>query len=254
MPRSIVALAILVTLFVVAAALASVNPPPAQSATLSQKLQTDMTVAHEHHPNGVPPNYQWWAGPFESLAPPGGYHAMEAWGQWYRCDGAGLDDNDVLEVHNVQTWQLGYDGVWRQSQTGNLSGAAYPENFQGPAVAANVVAWGPGSWGKVRMSAPGYNFHFYPSQRTGWDRTQVRAVVTAAEVRLWAYSPSTQCTVAGMGADYWQAVTSGTVNGATLGRLVHVDSSWRLITSTFGDEQAAYDNPPPLVTSQGAIR
>lgn len=236
-----------------AAAVLLTLPAIAPAITLPEKLQQDMTLPHEHAPNGVPTNYQWKYAPFESPAAPD-YRAMTAWGQWYRCDGAGLDDNDVLELHNVQTWQLGYDGVWRQSQTGNLSGAAYPENFQGAPIAANVVAWGPGSWGKVRMSAPGRNFHFYSSQRTGYDATQVRAVVTAAEVRLWAYSPSTQCTVAGMGADYWQGVSSGSVKGATLGRLVHVDTSWRLITSTFGDEQAAYSNPPPIMVSPGAVR
>lgn len=229
---------------------------PAQGETLAQKLSADMTLAHEAHPHGVPGNYAWIDHGFESPAAPPGYNAMTAWFQWYRCSTAGLDPDDVLEIHNVQTWQLSSSGTWTGPlQTGVLAGAAYPENFQGAPVPANVVAQSPdASWIKLRMSRDGYNVHLYPKARTGYNSATVVGVVVAVETKLWSYGGSTQCTVFGMGADYWQGLTSGSVKGATLGRLVKPNGQWRLATAMFGDEQAILANPPPIGTSPGAVR
>jgi hypothetical protein len=213
-------------------------------------LIADMTAPHEVRPHGVPPSYDWAAGPRpRRVPPPADFRAFTGWGQLYRCADTAFDGNDTIELRGLQTWLL-VGGRWRRVQRSSaLGGSGFAEDYVRPSVAARVVARRP-SETKVKLRA-GYNFHFWPGAgRVAFDPGKVSDVAVVVRARRIRHGTRAGCFVLSMGADYWRSRTapggSANVSDAGIGRFKRVGPRWRAFSMTTATAATLALHPLPL--------
>jgi hypothetical protein len=246
----VLATALSLSVSLLAAAAPALGPHDADSDLVTKMLRADMTTPHEARPHGVPPSYDWAAGPrARPVAPPAGFTALTAWGQVYRCAGSAFDADDTIQVRDLQTWLL-VGQRWRRVQRADaLGGSAFAEDYRRPPVAARVVARGAG--GTAVHMVDGYNFHFWPGKgRVTFDPGALRDIAVVARARRIPHGSDAGCFVLSIGADYWRSLGApgGTsnVSDAGIGRFKRVGRSWRAFSMTTASAATLSNHPLPL--------
>ncbi len=227
-------------------------------AALTRLLISDMTRVSEAKPHGVPYGYDWSAHPrVRSLTPMLSFTAFSAWGQLYQCAGASPSPNAAVDLRDLQSWALLRGSRrWRRLQlSSDLEGAAFPEDYSKPPVAARYVSRGSGDT-SVKLRT-GSNFHFWPnSGRVGLRARDVVAIVVTLTARQAPRRPPGQrppCFVLSVGGDLWRSasVQPGAFNSGDvgIGRFKRVDRHWRLFTMSTAKPSLLKQVPLPLTAA-----
>lgn len=235
----------------------SSGPPSARVAALNRVLESDMSVASQDLPQGVPTTYDWAQHPrLGHIVSPSRFDAFTAWGQLYQCAGTAPTPTTKVQLDDLQAWVLLRGArTWRSVQaSSDLQGAAFPESYVGTPVAAQYLSRGPrGTSVELRS---GYNFHFWPgSGRIPLQASDVIAIVVTVRARLSPSVPERPppCLVLSVGGDMWTSPTavpdafrdSGDVG---IGRFKRVGSAWRLFTMSTASPRVLQNSPLPLLS------
>jgi hypothetical protein len=245
----------------------AVRPPSPPAGCESARdsaaaIAQDMALPGEEHPEGVPHNNGWGDKPRLGLGnAPGGFSAIQSWGQLYLAENAPSPQGAAVELKDLHVWLLDrVDHRWRLIQSSaDVDGAAYREDFAGDQhVAARTYRAADG--GTVATMTPGMNYHFWTTDgRKAIDPSRVGGLVVTLKARLVpdpaADPPDPRWTradlVLSVGADYWLNTTAKwdnlkTNNDAAIGRFKRVRPCWRSFTMTTLSGPELDANPPPL--------
>jgi Ca2+-binding RTX toxin-like protein len=228
---------------------------------LADLLISDMTLAGEGKPHGVPDYYGWSIKPrIYKGNDPGDFQAMIAWGQVYEEAGGNPATNSRVQLQNIQTFILSKStGQWVKIQDSQaVDGAAFRENYVGNVNRpANGIKLPDGS---IAVTAgQGFNYHFWPaSGKIEIDPNDIAGIVTSVEARLVVADPSqpddrnSANYVLNMGGDYWRN-TSVPWNGLDVnnseigqGRFKYVTSEWQTFSMSTLNANLLLNNPPPI--------
>lgn len=232
------------------------KPPRTSAAPQTRLLLSDMSQPSERLPAGVPTSYDWAQHPrTEPMKPLPAFRAFAAWGQLYQCAGTASTPHATVDFRNLQTWVLRRSSsAWERAQvSSNLGGAAFPEDFAGPAVAGRYWASPAGISAQL---VPGRNFHFWSdSGRVSINRSDVKAVTVALEARLDPNTAkaSNPCLVLSVGGDMWTTLWGGNSSSGDvgIGRFKRVERRWRLFTMTTASPELMRQIPVPQLAPPG---
>lgn len=230
------------------------------SHALIALLGTDMTGKHEQMPHGVPTSYSWSYEPIiQAGNKPGANPYGNPWGQLYTVSDGNTQPDALVEIRDMQAWTLDSTGVWTPlySTEPTITGAEYPEDFQGSDSSATIDTSVPGSI--ISAPTPGNLFHFYPAGSRATVPSTMSGFVSMVRARLveGTYAPDAQCPgyILNAGGDYWPAPASGNVAGIGQGRFKTVKPSWRtFLFSTLTSAQLSATSPlPPIDVDLGEL-
>jgi hypothetical protein len=234
----------------------------ARPADLAVQIHNDMIGANEAFPHGVPASWGWAIGPVMNMGNnANGAKAITSWGIVYVAAQGNPALNTRVNIRNVRLYCLQKStGKWLVLQsTDTPDGSAYPEDFRGPEVTADVRTE---SDGTISVTAgKGLNFHFYPSNRGSISSNDIGGVVTIFDARLIVGNPAlpddrnSALYLASAGADYYPSVSGpGIENNPSVGngKLKYVKSDWRSFAMTTMTLTQLENNPPP-VNLNGAL-
>ena len=145
---------------------------------------------------------------------------------------------------------------WRRIQfSSDLQGAAFAEDYAGPAVAPLYLARGSGD--TLVEPRPGYNFHFWPRPgRVSLRASEVVAIVVALRARLAPSRPPAQrqaCFVLSVGGDLWRSLGAQpdplNAGDVGIGRFKRVELHWRLYTMSTAKPSLLKRLPLPLLAA-----
>lgn len=206
--------------------------------TLKTLLTVDSTQEHEQCPHGVPSSYSWFYGPVTQAGNnPGSNTRMNPWGQLYTAIDGNPQPSAAVEIRELQLWTLDSSNVWTPlySSPPALTGAEYPENFQGSATGAPVYP-PPQGGSMIGQPTSGRLFHFYPAGSRATVPADLKGIVVCCRARLLGgyYQADGACPglILNVGADYWPDASSGPVAGVGQGRFKTVKPTWRTFTYT----------------------
>lgn len=223
------------------------------SPSLQRLLLSDMSLAAEGQPHGVPASYDWARGPrvgrVHNLQP---YSAFAAWGQLYRCAGMAVSPSARVEMQGLQGWIFSRTARrWRQVQSSSaLLGSDFPEDYVGPRVASRSL--------RVTRTAtfvslrPKYNFHFWPAGgRASIQGQDVLATVVLVTARLLPLRRGGGCALLSVGGDFWRSPTAASRDSAAdagIGRFKRVRAAWRLFSMSTASPALLERYPLPAPT------
>ncbi len=207
--------------------------------TLAQLRQfnTDMGLAHEASPKGVPSSYDWSTRPKVDRwnKHPDNYTALTGWGQafWTRDS---TRPQAYLQLRKHQTLVChGEQRQWSRVQSQLVEGAEFRPDFQGnAAVTTPFFSTVPPESNLVGWSISGA-YHFWPSGgRARLPAGPLCGLLVLVQARAVPMSDSHTASpnlLLGMGADYWLSRTAPWDNyktnaGVGVGRLRLVDETW----------------------------
>ena len=241
---------------------AAVTPPPAPTPlpagtrSAADQIAADMQGANEGYPHGVPLSYDWANGPVIDMGNnSAGEQAITSWGVVYVAAQGNPAGNTRVNIKNLQLYFLQKNtGKWLLLQnTSTPDGEAYPENFQGNSIPADIRTEPDGT---ISVTAGnGYNFHFYPSDRAAINPKNIGGIVAIFEARLIVGNPaladdrSIAQYLCSAGADYYPSVTGpGIQNNPSVGngKMKYVESQWRSFAMTTLTKAQLESNPPPV--------
>ncbi len=223
-----------------------------------------MRLAHEVIPHGVPDSCDWKYGPRLSYGNncPLDWSAFTVWGQLFTDETQAVDDNPApntrVQIRNMRALLLKNTGEWIILQNDSvIHGALYVEDFvENENKAADIRQEAEG--GISITAGGGYNFHCYPPSRVDINPSNIRGIITLAQVRLILDNPSGPDDRAlarycfSMGGDYWRSRTASwssdwSNNGdAGIGRFKRVGAEWRTVYMHTMTDEALIADPPPL--------
>jgi hypothetical protein len=222
----------------------------------------DMDRPHDFTPQGV--DSDWAKHARRGMRKlPDGWTCATMWGQIYPAKEGNPATNVRVQIRDPRLWYLSRkDGQWHLVQTDTgVNGAAYVLNFAGDKnMKADLRREADGSVA-VRMT-PGYNFHFWPTDkgpgRVTLQPDDVAAVASSFLARLIVDDPAKpddrdRARLAGScGGDFWRAQGVGwkadwSNNGDwAIGRFKRLTGEWQAITGTNAEADVLRKNPPPL--------
>lgn len=234
-------------------------PPPPVAAVLRGRLLQDMTTAHEGNLDGVPDGWDWahqpkHGGGWNNPGPE--YQAAVCWGQIYSSNTPVRASVEIANLkmavlsRRTRTWTvvqstrpqggLGIDGgYWRSDFAGNTSEPGIETTPTGSIVGS---------------PDPGFNMHFYASQRTPIDNEDIAGVCIWLDARLIPGSDPAARYLAGAGGDYWQTMDSPFPSNTDIAigkhRYLKV-GEWTTVTAHTLSAQDLDDYPLPPVTLAG---
>jgi len=234
----------------------SSSETPVPSLSVADQIAADMQGTNEGYPHGVPLSYDWANGPVMGMGNnSNGEQAITSWGVVYVASQGNPATNTRVNIRSLQLYFFQKSaGKWLLLQnTSTPIGDAYPEDFQGDPVPADVRTEPDGT---ISVTAGnGYNFHFYPSNRPAINPNDIGGVVALFEARLIIANPqladdrSVAQYLGGAGADYYPSVNSpGIQNNPSVanGKLKYVQSAWRSFAMTTMTQSELESNPPPV--------
>ncbi|MEL6385489.1 MAG: LamG domain-containing protein [Cyanobacteria bacterium J06626_18] len=218
---------------------------------------SDLEKTHEGRPDGVPDNIDWSSEPrINAGNDPGGFEAVNAWGQIYEDAAGNPAENTRVKLRNIQTYVFSKkEGEWNLVQSSpTVEGAAYKLDFANDTNQPADIRTEPDGSLSIKVT-PGFNFHFWPTGGRGTiDPNDVGGVYTTVDAKLILDDPNKPDDRAqakylmGMGSDYWKDATAGWDNfktnyDAVVGRFRYVDSEWDSFGATSFTEEAIEEDP-----------
>jgi hypothetical protein len=207
-------------------------------------FENDMFLPHEGIPAGVPNSYRWKYTPTVGYGAniPEGWNAVAAWGQVYADQDQPNPDKDfpLVRVHikDLQLYIYQKDRTWKIIQNAeNPVGALYTEDFVNNInIPARIRYEKEG--GISIQAGSGFNFHFYPKERTVVDRNNIAGIFVVCKARLTGtenYKTLPKYLIS-IGGDYWRNLTAlwksdwSNNNDIGLGRFKYVTAQWQYFT------------------------
>ncbi len=238
-----------------------------QAQTTLDEIITDMTLAHEGRPHGVPTSIDWALKPrVGALAPPLGWNAAIAWGQLYEWIGGNPATNTRVQIKDLEMYYLSKaDQKWHLLQKSvGVDGNAYVEDFAGDVnkPADKRIE----KDGSVSVKAGGgYNFHFWSKLgRVKYPVNDVAGIYVTVKARLVvdkAELPDDRTSakyVMSVGGDWWQTLTVAWDQWKTnadmgISRFRFVTPEWKSYNMCSVSANTLRTNPPPFVSAVTAI-
>lgn len=242
-------------------------PAIIQAQTTVDEIITDMTLAHEGRPHGVPTNIDWALKPrVGALLPPAGWNAAIAWGQLYEWAGGNPATNTRVQIKDLEMYYLSKaDQKWHLLQKSvGVDGNAYVEDFAGDVnkPADKRIE----KDGSVSVKAGGgYNFHFWSKLgRVKYPVNDVDGIYVTVKARLVvdkAELPDDRDKakyLMSVGGDWWQTLTIAWDQWKTnadmgISRFRFVTPDWKSYNMCSLPAAKIRQNPPPFVSLSTAI-
>jgi hypothetical protein len=233
---------------------------PADTVNSLATIVSDMQLAHEGAPQGVPESYDWAKFPRVGMGNnPGTFRALIPWGQLYELASGNPAQNTRVQIRRLRIYILSKKTQQWQSPFYSevIGGADFAEDFVNNVNRPADIRV-PAEGGGITVKAGGgYNFHFWAEKRASIDPADIAGVFATAQARLVVENLSLPDDRAqakyllSIGADYWLNESAQWDNFKTngdvgIGRFKFVSPNWQAFNMTSLNESELRKNPPPL--------
>jgi hypothetical protein len=238
-----------------------------QAQTTLEEIITDMTLAHEGRPHGVPTSIDWALKPrVGALVPPDTWNAAIAWGQLYEWINGNPATNTRVNIKDLEMYYLSKaDQKWHLLQKSvGVDGNAYVEDFAGDVnkPADKRIE----KDGSVSVKAGGgYNFHFWSKLgRVKYPQGDVAGIYVTVKARLVVDKTTLPDDrdkakyLMSVGGDWWLSLTAPWDNWKTnwdmgISRFRYVNTEWKSYNMCSVPAAKIRENPPPFVALTTSI-
>jgi hypothetical protein len=214
-------------------------------------LKNDMFLPHEGIPAGLPDAANWKFKPRLNLGTnlPKNWNCITGWGQVYADREQPCPDKDFpqarVQIKDLNVYIYQTDGTWKIiQQTKVVDGAAYREDFVEDINKPAEIRYE--KEGISIQAGSGYNFHFFPKEKTMLHSKDIAGVFVSCRARLigaehYENPPKYMMSI---GADYWRSLTAewksdySNNSDVGIGRFKYVTPEWQCFTMhTFSQEE-----------------
>ncbi|MCU0448175.1 MAG: hypothetical protein MUE85_25010 [Microscillaceae bacterium] len=225
-----------------------------------ETIITDMQLAHEGAPSGVPDSYDWAKKPRIGMGNnPGIFRALIPWGQLYEQVGGNPATNTRVQLRKLKIYIFSKkDKRWfRPISTEVIEGANYAEDFVDDKNRPADIQTPREGGGISVVAGGGYNFHFWTNRKTTIDPDDIDGVFSTCQARLVIQNtalPDDRLQakyLLSIGADYWLDESAQWDNFKTngdvaIGRFKYVTTTWQAFNMTTMRAEEIRKYPPPL--------